>query len=581
MTLLWMRPNPTTKEEPVKGDRSNDNTTTRETAVTVICHRPTEEKLQSVQADLEQERAKRRELEAQIAHLTTTARQKQQLAKTVTSKKKANAPPSHFQMVALQTEVQGYQQIVNALTAGRPAIDFAIAQELRRSKTEEASSTSMAMSSSSILVNPHQAIPLHTIRLLEFMPWHPQAREAAIVKEEVWEWQVYDEKNSWRSELSYFPTFFKALPVIAQPTATSNNINHKAVWTNESLTLRLVDPCDGRRSVLPQMWDSPTWKWIGEWQVQTVTDDNMVAMYRDQDGWSYATEASHFLLAETSQLPSHYLMEPTCLPPQVVALTKDSHANHTRAKPSPRTLIRRRQWSRSRVLVDYPHACEASVHFLALLAQTQELLLTNSHLQTCYQQTQQSLADAHRQLVKQHEAHEQCIKSLEQEHLHQIELLERQRGPPPRQFVPSNVVLEDDHRDDDNDDATKYSLSDQLIKMDRSLLLNPEDGTMDRRTDHAKGSAFFGLWGNNSHNKADHRTITSPAPDVEPCSDCNSVTSCEEHEISESDDACLPQFSSPSEERHKSFLQLWFIGKHPEGSDNKAVITAHKDVQTF
>jgi hypothetical protein len=563
MTLLWTNQRRPTgddkkKEEPVKEeDRSNDATKA------TTCRKET---LQNIQTELEKERIRRRELEAQISQLT---RQKQKQA-AMTNKKKANAP-SHQDMVALQAQVQGYQQIVNALTAGRPAIDFAIAQ-VRTS--EEATSTS-----SSILVNPCQALPLHTIRFLEFMPWHPQAMEAALVKEELFEWQVY-EKNVWKSELSHFPTFFKALPVIGQATTCNNNNNsNKAVWTNHILTLRF-DVCHG--SALPHKVGVPTWKWIGEWQVQTTEDPNVthddkeednLAMYRDEEGWSYATEASHFLLAETSQLPSHYLIAPTCLPPQVLA--KESHPNKQTSLP--RSLIRRRQWSRPRVLVDYPHACETSVNFLTLLAQSQELLWKNRHLQTCYQKAQLSLANMELQRVherhqwaKEQEAHQQRLESLKQEHLHQLEALERQRGPPRTQFVPKKVVV--DEHDDEEDNAMQCSLSGQLDKP-RSLLLHPEDGTMDRRVDHFnKGLPFFG-WGKQEC----RRKTASPAPDVEPCSDCNSIASFEDH--SGEDDASLPQFSSslpPSEDRHKSFLQLWFIGKHPEGG---AVTTGHEDVQ--
>ncbi|CAB9500995.1 expressed unknown protein [Seminavis robusta] len=577
--------------------------------------------LQDTYDELEKERAKRRELEAKIAQLEKQ-NQKQQQSTTSTRRKSATAQKaavSNKRLVALQAEMEGYRQIVDALTMGRPAIDAAVAG-LRSSSTtnNNNSNNTPSLASTSILVNPQKPLPLHIVRFLEVMPWHPQAMEAAVVTEELYEWQAYSaEKKAWKSDVEFFTTFFNALPVVIpgdeQPTKEQSKETRKpGVWTNKTLTLRfdLRNGC-----VLPNKRGVPSWKWIGGWQVQkdTTNDDTTAtatctsSSFVDQDGWMYAKESGHFLLADSSSY-ADVLIPPASLTQQVLSTMSSSKSAATTTKkkkkhrqqqpgPSP-VVVRRRKWSRERVLVDYPHASENTIHYLKLLANREELKVTNALLKDSYNDAQQALADmevhnaaAQFQWTQERRALEARLETVQQEHKEHLEVLERTRGPSKQLFAshsPLPKVIykrlnDDDESDSDSDDDTDCSSDDDDEEHDTnksrpaSMLLHPEDGTIDLRAAGAEKPqprrSFFG-WGAGSQHKEHGGVSPSTAPDVEPCSDDNSISTYD-HDVdvseqSTDDDASLAIFSSspPSEDRHKSFLHMWF-GKHEDDEHNK------------
>ena len=184
--------------------------------------------LKDVLEELDRERSRRAELQATVRQLEREKEQQQQ--------RTAVAMPSvpHRVFRSMEVQVEGYREIIDALTLSKPAIAVAAAMEKeeaalssqqhakRRGKTSHAAHSATP-----------KTLPLHVVRLLEVLPWDPRAKQHVFAAEEIFEWQVFRD-GAWQSHLRYFPTQFKTLPVfkasssLSSPSSSSSKQNNNA-----------------------------------------------------------------------------------------------------------------------------------------------------------------------------------------------------------------------------------------------------------------------------------------------------------------------------------------------------------------
>lgn len=268
--------------------------------------------LKDVLDELDRERSKRADLEAEIRQLNDEKRELELRNEGVVSA---------AEHTKLQTESDGYKDLVDALTARRPAV---VANNAVTTKQ----------------------IPPHILRLLEVMPWDARTQQYIKVTEQVYEWQVFRD-GVWQSHLRHFPINFRTLKLFKSTkkdtmfdfmNAADMRKGTCSVLTNEVVTRRfdIENGCP--------IADAGTWEWIGSWAVHTE--------FCDTDGWCYAKQPKDFL--EDSDVWDH-------------------------SGTNLRT-FRRRQWTRQRVLVGYEHACEPTLQYLKLMARNAELEAANANL---------------------------------------------------------------------------------------------------------------------------------------------------------------------------------------------------------
>ncbi|CAB9498470.1 expressed unknown protein [Seminavis robusta] len=504
--------------------------------------------LDDVGTQIDQERAKCLKLEAQIEQLLREQKQEKQMqqrqkerlmddsssrshssrrsaasktAGTVTSTTATATPTiSPREFMALQAQVDGTKDIVEALTCERPAMAAAI----RRGGDDK-------------------ILPLELVRLLEVLPWHPYVQERINVHDAIYEWQCYDYENQqWRGDLVSFPDFFLALPTGQQhqqqqschsdddgeeqeaesekdyddttiknesqsddddlntsstsiTSISSTHSSEKALvsdssqrsqqsrrrnsnkapgidfWANLLLNSHHhhhhrndsfnVRPRQERQVVLtnstltqryalrategyplPKPNTSGTWKWVGQWKIDkqhinaqggedmdaSATSDGLRC---DADGWTYAREASHFVLWNAHKLWGRQDDASNCTcrsKPQTFA--PDHCGPHCRYNDELQQqhgpLLRRRKWIRQRVLVDFPYASKSTLEYLRIHAENASLSLATYELAgrlrettTTYQHVKHHWDMCHKtnQVRLQHyqmkwEHHEELIKKL-------------------------------------------------------------------------------------------------------------------------------------------------------------------------
>ncbi|KAL3893798.1 MAG: hypothetical protein SGARI_007943, partial [Bacillariaceae sp.] len=191
--------------------------------------------LSDVLNELDRERQKRAELEAEIRIL-----QEELQSQKRKNSKSTKASVRDYTMIV--TERDGYKEILDAITADRAAL---------HAKNDEAS-----------------YLPVHIVRLLEVMPWDPRVQQYVFGTEQVYEFQIYGADKKWKKELRQFPTFFKTLPIVVPSpgkTVTEAPRNpfagmlappKQCVLTNMEITTILnID----RGYPLPE--DGGGWKW--------------------------------------------------------------------------------------------------------------------------------------------------------------------------------------------------------------------------------------------------------------------------------------------------------------------------------
>ncbi|KAL3937282.1 MAG: hypothetical protein SGBAC_007589 [Bacillariaceae sp.] len=316
--------------------------------------------LNDVLEELDRERSKRAELEARV----------RELEQTLHTEKRKNVQTSNFSSkdyMALKAETNGYLELLDALTQDRPA--FATKQKL----------------------------PVHVIRMLEIIPWDPRTRPHLFAQEQVYEWQMYRSDKVWQKELRYFPVFFKTLPIVnpvpgrtVMETFSGASPPKQCVLTNLELS-QIVNIDKGYP--LPQ--DGGDWQWIGGWRIEKTGDT-------DEKGWSYSNS------------------------PEIASASSSSYYSELRMpQKGTRNLIkRRRKWTRSRVMIDYPQASVMTKEYLKLVAQKATLDVSLEKLSNQLVDTKMSLT------------------TLEAEHLSVQDELKMQKAKLEKEIAEKNRILE-------------------------------------------------------------------------------------------------------------------------------------------
>lgn len=330
-----------------------------------------EDLLRDVLDELDKERSKRAQVEADLRMLGEE-REALQRQLEEERRKNQNAKPkeedivSRHAFVAMEAQVKGFKQLVDALTIGKPAIAAAAkATSTQNSRIRQRPST----------------LPLHVVRLLEVLPWDPRTHEHIFGLEVIYEWQIFDvREQKWHSNIRHFPNRLKNLPIMKpkpedQDDATEDRslLNFLAGGGEKAASLQ----SPSKHGVLtdlkllqilkievgyPLPQDGGRWEWVGGWRVdKRVKEVNHVAAADkrtvdcDDDGWSYGKELQDFELLPTE-------------------LIWDNPGEGYERR------IRRRKWSRQRVLVDYPFASERTKQYLKLLAENARLTITSTKI---------------------------------------------------------------------------------------------------------------------------------------------------------------------------------------------------------
>ena len=366
---------------------------------------PEEDLLRDVLDELDKERTKRAQVEAdarkmaaEVRRLQTELAQTQQLQAQKSKQEKEEDESqiiSRRTFVAMEAQVAGFQQIIDALTLGKPAIAAAAKQQQQTKSRSHPSSRGGS---------PPTTLPLHVVRLLEVLPWDPRAAEHIFGKEIIYEWQVYDSspangggKGVWHSNIRHFPTRLKQLPLykaegnhasggdggllnfLSGEKALSGQPSKHGVLTDVNIqhVLRIETgyplPADGGR-----------WEWVGGWRIEkrvkqktttTTTATEKQTVDCDDEGWSYAVSVQDLV-----DLPTE--------------LAWDNPG------PSHERKIRRRAWSRQRVLVDYPYASERTKQYLKLLAENARLTITVTKISDQLVETKTKLTETEQSLME-------------------------------------------------------------------------------------------------------------------------------------------------------------------------------------
>jgi cell division protein FtsB len=381
--------------------------------------------LHDVLQELDKERTRRAELEAQIRDLQLGLADKK-------SVEEDHQVISRRAFVAMETQVAGYQDIVHAVTSHRPAIAAAAA-----------ASPDQFGSSSTIPRRGHKppvTLPLHVVRLLETIPWDIRAREHIFGREEVYEWQVYDDRDKqWQSQLKYFPVIFKSLP-FTKPTPRKagedeiNAVDHHDDPANiadhpqgHNLLLFLAgggpdkSASGSRHGVLtdervsrflnitsgyPLPQDGGVWEWIGAWRLEKRSPSSALPLNCDKDGWSYGNDTQDFLVKDRRSTNA----------------ISDTPGDNNYRK------LRRRKWCRQRILVDYLHVSEQTRQYLKLLAENARLQTTSSKICNQLVETKVVLTETEDTLMQTKTDLQKEVNTLKQKITEQDDILKSLKG---------------------------------------------------------------------------------------------------------------------------------------------------------
>ena len=118
--------------------------------------------LRDVLDELDRERTRRAELEADVRKLKDKEKHLRHALAAAAQEHESskNAHVSKRELIAMQTERDGFKELIDALTANNDAVSVAMKS---REKT----------------------LPLHLVRMLEIMPYDPRAVLGAKAEEEV------------------------------------------------------------------------------------------------------------------------------------------------------------------------------------------------------------------------------------------------------------------------------------------------------------------------------------------------------------------------------------------------------------
>mmetsp|Transcript_17162 Transcript_17162/g.35240 ORF Transcript_17162/g.35240 Transcript_17162/m.35240 type:complete len:583 (+) Transcript_17162:82-1830(+) len=303
--------------------------------------------LMDVLEELDRERQKRAEMEAKVRNLE----QEVHIERRKSSKSSNTSVRDH---ILVKTERDGLKEILDALTKERPAFSTMSYNAQQKQKHQQ------------------QSLPIHIVRLLEVMPWDSRAQQYASGEERVYEWQIFTAEKKWQKELRYFPTFFKALPIVvpAQGKTMSDEVSKRqpyfgvtvsppkqCVLTDlEGTTILNID----KGYPLPE--DGGDWAWVGPWKVEKNNDT-------DEYGWTYSNEIK--MMSDLSTYHGEF------------RVPRQGTANITK---------RRRKWIRPRSLVDYPYASNMTREYLKVIAE-------KSRLDACVEKLLRQLVDTKMELT--------------------------------------------------------------------------------------------------------------------------------------------------------------------------------------
>ena len=117
--------------------------------------------LRDVLDELDRERLRRAELEMEVRALNDKQQHyREELAASVRKQQSIDVPVNTREFIAMQTERDGFKELVEALTADNEAVTAAMQSR-------------------------ETTLPLHVIRMLEIMPYDPRAILSAKAEEEV------------------------------------------------------------------------------------------------------------------------------------------------------------------------------------------------------------------------------------------------------------------------------------------------------------------------------------------------------------------------------------------------------------
>ena len=178
--------------------------------------------LRDVRGQIDQERAYQKLLEGQIEEAMlakrqaeASAREERELDPSLSQKHqrkpsfkshKKKVKKVNKELLALQTEVDGMQQLTQELCEELPAVKAARERETRRTVAHPSSQYHQSMLSS------------EAIRILEIQPWHPTAVKHSQATDSVFEWQYWNsEEENWEGALASFPDnmLFHTLPILS------------------------------------------------------------------------------------------------------------------------------------------------------------------------------------------------------------------------------------------------------------------------------------------------------------------------------------------------------------------------------
>lgn len=319
--------------------------------------------LRDVLDELDRERSQRAELEAKVRALLQGEDEK--------PASKDSGGISRKDWIALKTEKDGLVELLDKLLSDTPAFQAA---------------------------NTTTSLPLHALRLLEIMPWDSRARQHAIGREELYEWQFYQkQKKQWVQNIRQFPPHFRSLPVIQPKPGQETDVKRKGLFGDIKYPPKHVVLTNAKLSCVvnidkgyPLPDDGTTWEWVAGWRVDRHVEavEKERSMDCDDQGWSYAVKPNDFSVRELCWDGA-----------------TDEKGNLIRP-------FRRRRWTRRRVLVSYPNASQPTLEYLALLAENMRLGVSVTKLSDQLVETKTALTEKEAALLETKEEKRQEEEQL-------------------------------------------------------------------------------------------------------------------------------------------------------------------------
>jgi len=328
------------------------------------CSTQTEGVLRDVIKQLDVERSKRAELEAKLRTMSESYHTTEQVAMRDQDNSKLLA-----EVQSLRSEVAGLKHVIDAVTLDKKAIAYASSQEQSSEKRQR-----------------HRTLPVHVVRLLEFLPWDVKAMKYIVEHVEVLQWQAYDKsQQKWQGSPGYFPPRIRNLPVGAHSAGVDSgdqalvhvllsDLASENLVTDKRLTKRLI--LQSGFSVPPE---GGVWQWVGGWQVPNGGPEH-------DYGWKKGQDACSFLNEDVLD------------PPTLGGVEIE---------------FRCRKWRRKRMLVDYPMASERTRHCLKVLLENQRLSLTTAKLSDQLALTKGALTEAETRLQVSAERYRELKSSID------------------------------------------------------------------------------------------------------------------------------------------------------------------------